>query len=391
MAAVFALLSCAILAQGCARDKGTDRFQPLYDKFGEVALAGNRTGGATYVFNGFSARRSGEAGLVNKLAAGMLLVSNEPAAGRVSAMGRLALRGDKTENAGAVEYEIGHSMVRSGGAHFFHGETSDIEIRDGEGELNLRLDLPALGLPPCAPDRVAVFVRGFYFDTSRSRANGYPLRRIAVEILNPAVNAQGKLSFTARMELRTDKPGLLNRRKTSNLITGKVLYTVAAAPEGRVFFADHAHALHGMDQAPKSKRVVKIQGARDYPSAFAATQSFSLDLGKRPFKLRALTFMNRGFDYDPESGLMSFVSDASADNTAGGALVKKRRFKNQGRAQARFVLVQMPGGRLRVSHGAFKGSARNGFAEHSALSFTRTFTFTAPAAQGADAQNETDD
>lgn len=368
------LVLCAALAQGCIKGPATDRFQPLYDQFGEVSLAGNRTGHATYVLDGFSARWDKNPHRLNKFAAGMMLINNDPDAQRVTALGRLALKGGAYSEKDTYKYAIDYTLVRSKRIHFYHGEVPDIEIRHGQGERKIQVDLSSQGMALFPKDQIAVFLRGFYFDTSKSHISGFPVKKMAVEIKDVLADNEGHLSFTAHMDLAAGERNMYMHYGGEDLVTGKLFYTVAATRYGILTTQDHEYALRGAEPASKNKQNVIIQGAPGaYPVAFVGTQRFVLDWSDSAFLIRGARFHNRDFQYDPASGLISFVCDAALDNDAGNKLVKNKRYVNPGTASATFVLMQVNDKKGRVTHGRFAGESDKILVEHSALSFSRTF------------------
>ena len=371
------ILAAGLCAAGCIKGPAAKHFDPLYDKFGEVSLAGDRSGHATYILDGFSMRWQKQPHRLSKLAAGMMLVQNDAAGERVSAIGRLVFKGGAWSEKDDFDYDLDYTLVRSKKIHFYHGEISDIELRNGVGERDVVVNLGSHGMALFPKDQIAVFVRGFYFDTGKSHANGFPISKFAVEIKNPVADNQGVLKFTARMKLEAGVRHMYLHYKGDTRVAGKLFYTVAATRYGVLTTRDHGYDLIGPNPGNPADRAVSIEGApEDYPLAFVGASRISMDWGDSAFLIRGITFRNKDFSYDPATGRMRFVCNAGMDNTG------ENRFINQGRVDAAFVLMQVDDSKGRTTRDQFDGKAKGAFIEHKLLSFTRTFnaTFnTAPA------------
>ena len=369
-----ALAAWAVFAAGCIHGPANKRFDPLYDKFGEVAMAGARTGQATYVFDGFSVRWVKNPRRLNKLAAGMMLIDNDTQGQRVTAVGRVALQGGDGAEKDAYKYDLDYTLVRSKKIHFFHGEVMDIDIRNGVGERKIAVNLGSHGLALFPKEQIAVFLRGFYFDTDESHDSGFPVSRFSVEIRNPEADNKGNLTFTARMEL---KAGMRNQYvhygEDANRVMGKLFYTVAATRSGVLTSQTLTYDMVGARARDPGDRAVAINGAPGgYPIAFVGTQRITMDWGDSAFLIRGLRFRNQNQNYDSSTGRMRFICDAGMDNTG------RTRFINKGILKTAFVLFQVRDDTGRVSQGRFTGATRNVLAEHKALSFTRTFQMSLP-------------
>ena len=353
------LLACT----GCLNKPEPRTYDPLYDVFNEITLAGRRAGGATLVLDGFAAHWADAPHNVHRMGAG--LVSALAIDNKLSGRALLAMEGETSSRNGKFDYNLDYSIVHTSDSMFYHGEVIDLPIINGDGRRDVMVDLNRNGFGGIPRENIAVFLRGFYLNTDKSEPDGLPVHRFAAGLENVRFDERGRLRFDAVMVF---DPAARNDTRTG----AKLFYTVAGARGGAVTEKSYKAKLDSPDGASNA---VTIQGRQgDYPSAFVGARYISLEHARGAYLVRGLLFRNTDFRYDARGGAMRFVNRAGI---SGGGL-----FRGGARVRADFALVQLPGKDNSVRHTGFKGASKKTLVQKKLFSMrATTAAFHFPAKQ----------
>ena len=197
---------------------------------------------------------------------------------------------------------------------FLHGTTDDIFLPNGQGELEMNLPLDQF-----KDYDIALFVNGFSFETLDPYQNGVTFQEIGAWANQPHWDGKDlKVLFSMNLLGKSAKVKLGKSRMVNDdfLAKGNIAYTIMIAKNGPVTYSSNSkppllYEHTYKKQPPIDECLIQMQGAPGYKNALIGLTGIHFTWpSKHGMYLKKLKMRNHDFDYNMDSGLMNFLTEA---------------------------------------------------------------------------------